>query len=283
MGAKRIGGLTAPIQRLGRHLGLALGPILCLSLAMPAMAADGKDDPFAAYRSGDKYSGYVIADPTTREIQDDDFMNASFLWVDKAKDLWTTADGAAGKSCADCHGDVESLKGAGTRYPTTDAETGKFMNMEMRINDCRERRMEAKPWKFESDELIGMTALVKLQSRGMPMNVDITGPNEEWFKRGEEFYFTRRGQLNLACADCHITSEKHMIRAELLSQGMPNGFPTYRMKWQKLGSLHRRLRGCNDQIRAERLPGLGEDYLAVETYISWRANGLPVETPSVRK
>ncbi|MFA7429402.1 MAG: sulfur oxidation c-type cytochrome SoxA [Rhodospirillaceae bacterium] len=269
MGAKRIGGLTAAV--------------LAFALATPALANDAKDDPFAAYRNGDKYSGYVVADPTTREIQDDDIMNPAFLWVDRAEPLWSKAEGTANKSCADCHGDVASLKGAATSYPKTDAETGKFMNIELRINDCRERRMGATPWKFESDELLGMTTLVKLQSRGMPTNIDITGPNEKWFKKGEEFYFTSRGQLDLACADCHITGAGQKMRAEVLSQGMPNGFPTYRMKWQKLGSLHRRLRGCNDEIRAAQLPGLGEDYLAVETYITWRAQGLPVESPSVRK
>ncbi|KJS34479.1 MAG: cytochrome C [Rhodospirillaceae bacterium BRH_c57] len=269
MGAKRFGGLAATI--------------LAMTLAVPAFASDAKDDPLAAYRSGEMYSGYVTGDPSSREIQDDDMMNPSFLWVDKAAELWTTADGTAGKSCADCHGDVESLKGAATKYPTTDAATGKFMNVELKINDCRERQMGAAPFKFESDELLGMTTLVKLQSRGMPMNIDITGPNEKWFKKGEEFYFTSRGQLDLACADCHITNEGMYMRAEKLSQGQPNGFPTYRMKWQKLGSLHRRMRGCNDNIRAEKLKGLGEDYLAVETYISWRASGLPVETPSVRK
>lgn len=257
-----------------------------LAAAAPALAADqtAAADPMAQYKTdAGTYSGYVVADPTTREMQDDEFMNPGMLWVDNAKPLWTTADGSAGKSCADCHGDVESMKGVATRYPTTDKETGKFMNVELRINDCRERRMGAKPWKYESDELLGMTALVKMQSQGMPVNVDISGPNEAWYKKGDEFYHTPRGQMDVACVDCHVQNEGMMMRAEKLSQGQSNGFPTYRLKWQKLGSLHRRFRGCNNNIRAERLPYGSDEYLALELYVAWRGNGLPIEAPSVRK
>lgn len=269
MGAKTLGGVAAAL--------------VAVALAAPALAADGKDDPLAKYRAGDAYSGYIPATEQTREMQDDDFMNPGMLWVEKAEDLWTQVDGEAGKSCADCHGDVSSLKGVATRYPTTDPETGKFMNMELRINDCRERRMQAKPWKWESDELLGMTALVKMQSRGMPVNVDITGPNKAWFEKGKKFYETPRGQLNMACVNCHVDNAGNRIRAETLSQGQTNGFPTYRLKWQKLGSLHRRFRGCNNNIRASKLPNGSEEYLALELYTAWRGNGLPIETPSVRK
>lgn len=261
------------------------GGILALGLiavgALPASAAG--DDPMAAYKSGDKFSGYVMADPTTREMQDDDFSNPGFLWVEKAESVWSVAEGTAGKSCADCHGDVSSLKGAATKYPTTDAETGKFMNVELRINDCRERRMGATPWKYESAILIGMTSLVKLQSRGEPVNVSIDGPNAPWFEKGEDFYYTSRGQLDLACNDCHETLQGQYMRAEKLSQGQSNGFPTYRLKWQGLGSLHRRFRGCNENIRADKLAYGSDEYLALELYVAWRGNGLNIESPSVRK
>lgn len=261
-------------------LGGFVAAALAAAVALPAYAAE---DGLDAHRAGDKYSGYVTADPSTREMQDDDFMNPAMLWVEKGQELWETADGTEGKSCADCHGDISEMKGVATRYPTTDEETGKFMNVELRINDCRERRMGAEPWKYESEELLGMTAAVKMQSRGMPMNVSIDGPNREWFEKGEEFYHTRRGQMKLACEDCHVKNEGMMMRAELLSQGQSNGFPTYRLKWQKVGSLHRRFRGCNNNIRAAKLPYGSDEYLALELYVAHRGEGLPVESPSVRK
>lgn len=260
-------------------LGGLVAAALTAVVALPATAADDLD----AYRSGDAYTGFVTATDETREMQQDDFMNPGMLWVEKGMELWETADGSVGKSCQDCHGSIEDMKGVATRYPTTHEESGKFFNIETRINECREQLMGAKPWKYESDELLGMTAAVKMQSRGMPMNVDITGANAEWFEKGKEFYHTRRGQMKLACEDCHIKNEGMMMRAELISQGQSNGFPTYRLKWQKLGSLHRRFRGCNNNIRAAKLPYGSDEYLAVELYVAHRGQGLPVESPSVRK
>ena len=74
-----------------------------------------------------------------------------------------------------------------------------------------------------------------------------------------------------------------MLRAEELSQGQSNGFPTYRLAWQKLGSIQRRFRQCNSQIRAEALPYGADDYVDLELYLASRGQGLPVESPSVRK
>jgi sulfur-oxidizing protein SoxA len=235
------------------------------------------------YMAGDKRSGYTYATPETQEMQDDDFINPAFLWVDRAAELWREADGEAGKSCADCHDDAEeSMKGVGARYPVYFEPWGKLMNLEQRINWCRAENMKAEPWKWESDELLGMTAYVKLQSRGMPVAASIDGPAKPFFEKGKAFYFQRRGQLDMACAHCHEQNAGKMIRANLLSEGMSNGFPTYRLKWQKLGSLHRRLRGCNRQVRATPYKTGSDEYVNLELYLAWRAKGLPVEAPSVR-
>jgi hypothetical protein len=102
-------------------------------------------------------------------MQDDDFANPAFLWVDYGTELWEDVNGAAGKACSSCHGDAEdSMKGVGTSYPVYSAELGKPINLEQRINKCRVDNMQAKAWKYESRELLGMTAYVKSQSRGMP-------------------------------------------------------------------------------------------------------------------
>lgn len=237
---------------------------------------------WGAYQIGNKRSGYTYAQPETRAIQDDDFENPAFLMIDAAGVQWDTVDGAQGKSCASCHGEVASMTGVATRYPVYFEPWGKMMNIEQRINYCRTENMGAEPWKWESDELLGMTMLVKVLSRGMPMNVSIDGPAAPFYEKGKEFYYTRRGQLDLACSNCHMDHPGQMLRANHLSQGMPNGFPTYRLKWQKAGSLHRRLRGCNRQVRAEPYKPGADEYVNLELFLSHRANGLPVETPAVR-
>jgi sulfur-oxidizing protein SoxA len=235
------------------------------------------------YQVGDKRSGYTFSAVETRAMQDDDFANPAFIWIDVGEELWETVEGTEGKSCASCHADVqESMKGVATTYPKFDAEVGKLLNLELRINRERETRMGAKPWKYESRELLAMTAFVKNQSRGMPVNVSIDGPAAPFFEKGKEFYNQRRGQLDMACANCHMDYPDTMIRANRLSQGHANGFPTYRLKWQKLGSLHRRFRGCNKQVRAQPYPFGSDEYVNLELFLGWRDKALPVETPSVR-
>jgi sulfur-oxidizing protein SoxA len=228
-------------------------------------------------------SGYHFRSPETQALQDDDFDNPGFLWVDQGEDLWANVDGSAGKACASCHADVSSMKGVSPAYPKVDEASGKLMSVEHKINQCRTERMDAEPLKWESDEMLALSALVRTQSRGLPVAPDISGPAEPFFEQGKDFYYERRGQLDMACANCHENNYSQSIRSDVLSQGQSNGFPTYRLKWQKLGSLHRRFRGCNRQVRAEPFPAGSDIYTNLELYLAWRGIGLPVEAPSVRQ
>jgi len=158
----------------------------------------------------------------------------------------------------------------------------KPINVEQRINQCRAERMGAEPWKWESRELLAMTIYVKTQSHGKPVDVVLSDELMPFYEKGKEFYYQRRGQLDMACSNCHVDYPGGQLRANILSQGQPNGFPTYRLKWQKVGSLHRRFRGCNKQVRATPYKAGSDEYVNLELFLTHRANGLPVETPSVR-
>jgi sulfur-oxidizing protein SoxA len=241
------------------------------------------EENWGAYQVGDTRSGYTYAKAETRAIQDDDFENPAMLWVDTGGELWEEVDGEAGKSCASCHGDAEeTMAEVGATYPVYFEPWKKLMNVEQRINYCRTENMKAKAWKWESRELLAMTAFVRHQSRGKPVAVKIDGPAEPFYEKGKEFYYQRRGQLDMACKNCHEDNAGNMIRANLLSQGHSNGFPTYRLKWQKVGSLHRRFRGCNKQVRATPYKAGSDEYVNLELYLANRGRSLPVETPAVR-
>lgn len=244
---------------------------------------DPKDPHMSKFVAGDKRSGYTFAEPETRAMQDDDFQNPAFLWVEKGEKLWSKKDGEAGKSCADCHGEPAKMKGVGASYPKFDAKLGKLVDLEQRIMQCRTEQMKASEWKWESDPLLSMTTFVKYQSRGMPVSASIDGPAKPFFDKGKEAYYLRRGLNDMACKHCHEDNPGNYIRTELLSQGQANGFPTYRLKWQGLGSFMKRVRGCNEEIRAEPLPWGADEYVNLELYLAWRGQGLTVETPSVRK
>jgi sulfur-oxidizing protein SoxA len=117
----------------------------------------------------------------------------------------------------------------------------------------------------------------------MPVAVSLDLQNRKNFERGRDLYMTRSGQMNLACTHCHDRNWGRQLLGETISQGHGNAYPAYRLGWQSAGSLARRIRACYFGLRAE-MPGYGaQELLDLELYLAWRANGLPVETPGVRR
>ena len=230
------------------------------------------------------YSGWRFRSNETQTLQTDDFENPAMVAVEYAIEIWDTAAGTSGKSCADCHGAVEdSMAGLRAGLPKWDDAAGRPMTLENLINRSITEHQGAEKWKWESVEMLAMTTLIGMQSRGMPVAVQTDGPMAEWWEKGKELYYTRVGQLDIACANCHEDNWGKMIRADHLSQGQSNGFPTYRLKWQGLGSLHRRFKGCMKQIRATPYKPGGDEFTALELYVASRGEGLSVETPAVRQ
>lgn len=259
-------------------------------LALVAIGGSGGADDVGSASDWDihatadgRRSGYTYAAAETRAMQDDEFENPGYIWVEKGAELWHSTDGSAGKSCMSCHDTAaRAMRDVGTRYPVFASELGKLINLEQRINQCRTERMGAAAWPWESEQLLAMTTFVRHQARDRPMSPVVDGPAAPFFEAGKAFYHARRGQLDLACIHCHEMNHGNMLRAQHLSWGMSNGFPTYRLKWQALGSLQRRMIGCIRDIRSEPYPAGADEYVNLELYLAWRARGLPVETPSVR-
>lgn len=230
-------------------------------------------------------SGWHYRTPETRAMEADSFQNPGMLGVEQGAEIWNTVEGSEGKSCASCHDDAAvSMKGVGAAYPKWDADSGKPINIEGRINKCRVENMGAEAYEFDKSGQKPLTAFIKHQSFGMPVAVDLSeGEMQSWWDKGKETYYLRTGQLNLSCASCHEQNNGKYIRADHLSQGNVNGFPTYRLKQNKLISLHNRFRGCIRDTRAE-FPGAFSDTLmGLEVYTTWRGTGLSVETPGVRQ
>ncbi|UWQ55263.1 sulfur oxidation c-type cytochrome SoxA [Leisingera caerulea] len=242
--------------------------------AAPAHVADVLDEVM---------SGWHFRSDETQALQMDDFENPAMVFVDQAQEAWDTADGSEGKSCASCHGDVEeSMAGVRAVYPKWNEEAGEVRTLNMQINDCRENQMGAEKWKYSGGDMAAMEALISVQSRGMPVNVAIDGPVQSTWEKGKEMYYTRTGQLELSCANCHEDNYGNMIRADHLSQGQINGFPVYRLKNTKLNTAHARFKGCVRDTRAETYKPGSAEFVALELYVASRGNGLSVEAPSVR-
>jgi len=248
--------------------------ILLLLAAMPSGPAAA--EPLA--------SGTTFQSENLQNQQADEAVNPGMLWVSEGAQLWQLPQGAANRSCAACHGPAEeAMKGVAPRYPAVHRPSGRLLNLEGRINLCRARNQKAEPYAYESDELLSLTAFVARQSLGMPMNVETDGAAAPYYKAGEAFFQQRQGQMNLSCAGCHVENAGRRLRGDTISHGLGNGYPAYRLEWQSLGSLHRRLRACSLGVRALQFDHGSPEYVSLELYLADRAKGVPVEAPAIRK
>jgi sulfur-oxidizing protein SoxA len=136
-------------------------------------------------------------------MQRDDFDNPGMVFVDRGLDSWNKAQGVNGESCAGCHQGPETLAGLRAVTPRVDAKTGKLMTVENYIQSCVTERMGLEEWGWTGDKMKDMLALISLQSRGMAVNVAVDGPAASFWEAGKDIYYTRFGQLEMSCANCH--------------------------------------------------------------------------------
>ncbi len=241
----------------------APGKAMLLAAAVLSMAAaprSGRDD----------------ASPAVQAMQDDDTANPAMLWVQQGLALWSQ------QGCVSCHGGIEKMRGVAARYPAYDPRIGGPITLAARVNQSRTERQGQPAWSPDSDEMLSMTAAIGLQSRGVPVAIDGEGPARPFIDQGRALFTQRQGQLNLSCAQCHDDLAGQRLGGARIPQGQPNGYPLYRLEWQSMGSLDRRLRNCLTGVRAEPLPAGSPEMAALQFFLGWRSNGLLVETPAVR-
>lgn len=215
----------------------------------------------------------------TRAMQDDDATNPAVLWLLDGEAAWNRKAGGAHKACADCHG-IEKMKGVAARYPAFRA--GKLINLDQRINACRLEQQAAPALQLESRELLALSAYVGRQSRGLPIEIAVSEATKPFLDAGRAAFHRRQGQLHLACSQCHDQNWGKSLAGNLVPQAHPTGYPIYRLEWQNLGSLQRRLRNCMIGVRAEPYAYGAPEYVELEYYLMWRARGMKLETPAVR-
>jgi sulfur-oxidizing protein SoxA len=230
----------------------------------------------------ERRSTYEDMSAETRAMQDGDTDNPGMLWVLDGDAQWRTKAGKAAVACAGCHGEAaRSMQGVAARYPAYDPSRGTAIDLAGRINVCRAERQEAPELKRESKELLALTALIARQSRGLPI-VSQDERLKPAIDAGRTIFNMRQGQLDLACTQCHDDNRGRKLAGITLPQGHPTGYPLYRLEWQTLGSLQRRLRNCLIGMRAEPYAYGAPEYIALEAYLMWRARGMPMESPAVR-
>jgi len=231
----------------------------------------------------ERKSGYALMSRDTQKMQDDRTANPGTLWVLEGETLWSQKAGSAAKSCANCHGNSgSSMKGVAARYPAYNATLRRPINLEQRINICRTERQHATPFAYESKELLALSAFVGSQSLGRKIAPPADKRLTPFRNTGRDLFDLRQGQLNISCAQCHNDNWSRRLSGAIIPQAHPTGYPLYRLEWQSLGSLQRRLRNCLIGMRAEPFEYGAPEYVALELYLMSRARGMRIETPAVR-
>ena len=253
-------------------------PIVAVVLLAGLAVVQAEEIPLAERRSG-----FDFMSRETQATQRDDASNPGMLWVADGEALWNAKPNASARACAECHGDAkQSMRGVAARYPAFDAEAQRPIDLAQRINQCRQERQQAPPFRPESKELLALTAFVAHQSRGLAVAPPDDARLTPFLEDGVALFRRRLGQLNFSCANCHDDNWGKRLAGNVIPQAHPTGYPIYRLEWQTLGSLQRRLRNCMIGVRAEPYPYGAPEFVALELYLNWRARGMPLETPGVR-
>lgn len=260
---------------LEKRLSLAIlfSLTILLSFHAPLQA-----DPVGAERQ----SSYVLMSPDTKAMQDDPLLNPATFAVLDGQVLWQEIAGKKNQSCASCHGDATvSMKGVAASFPKLNT-AGQLLSLTGRINQCRTEQQSATPFAFESKPLLALSAFVANQSKGMPITVERTPANEAALASGQRLFNQRMGQLNLSCAQCHAERAGQKLAGNPIPQAHPTAYPIYRLEWQAVGSLERRLRNCLVGVRAEPFAFGSNELLELELFLAWRARAMLLESPGVR-
>ena len=232
----------------------------------PALAAEIPLD--------ERKPGYDFMGRETRAMQDDDTANPGMFAVLDGEALWNRKAGAAQKSCADCHGDAAaSMKGVAARYPAFSRRAGGRSTSNSASTCAAPSSRRRRALAPESKDLLALEAYIGRQSRGMPIAVAIDGRARPFFEAGRATFLRRQGQLNFACASCHDDNWREKLAGSPITQAHPTGYPLYRLEWQSVGSLQRRLRSCLAGMRAEPYPYGADELVDLELYLKWRARG----------
>jgi sulfur-oxidizing protein SoxA len=275
---------------------LFVATALAISLGLPPLVAQADpEDDLKAFRNyymerfpdtpfEDFANGVYSIDKASREQweQLEEFPPYE-LAIAEGEELFNTPF-ANGQTYASCfrNGGI-GVKGD---YPYYDEERREVVTLELAINECRIKNGE-KPLKYKSGDIASISAYMAYTTRGQKVNIPTprTVGALAAYNEGKRFYYTRRGQLNMACAHCHIDNAGNMIRTEILSPslGHMTHFPKYRLKWGGMGTVHRRVGGCNSQVRAKSFAAQSVEYRNLEYFLTYMSNDLPWNGPGVRK
>ncbi len=258
---------------------------VCLKAALLLIATTllGNMAHAADWPSSPQLSGNAFLSPGLVALQNDATNSPVAVWLDKGTALWSASTGS---SCQSCHGPISTMQKSASSFPRLSPDGKSLINLDDQIINCRKRSGYTQD-KLEDEDVLALSAVLHQAAMGQTINLQPPeGHKEQWQTRlnqGAKMYTARLGRINLACVHCHDQGVGRQMRSDVISPGNPTGFPIYRMSWQRLGSIDRRLRACYSGVQAV-LPPAGDPVLRdLELYLKVRANGMLLDGPSIRR
>lgn len=174
------------------------------------------------------------------------------------------------------------MRGVAATYPKYVASQKRVMNLSQQINQCRVSKQKLPAMPPEDDALLALETAIAIESRGLPTQAAPHPALTRALAQGKKIFHTRMGQVDLSCHDCHVRNAGKRLSGSMIPEAHPTGYPIYRLEWQTVGSLARRLRGCFVAVRAEPFAVGSIELIALEAYLMQRAKGMKFESPGVR-
>jgi L-cysteine S-thiosulfotransferase len=244
------------------------------ALAITSATLSYAQSSLKPYAATDLRSGATFMPPHLQKLQGDDDQNPAMLWVDSGRALFE-------RDCKSCHTEV---RGLATKLPRVEAN-GHVTTLESQINACQTQRVKGNQSTYarESEPLLSLATYVAFSSRGLKQEIATNVTETAAFQRARDMFHAVQGKLDFSCAACHDKLAGRRVRTQAISQGHGVGFPAYRVEWQTVGSLNRRLRACFFGMEANVPPASNPILADLELYLAWRAQGLSIEAPAVRR
>ena len=282
--------MTAALQ-LGRsRTGAAVLSALAMTWLLQGCTPSLRANPATPTAAGAeaaapaRLSGYHFMSRSTQALQDEDSQNPAFLWVEDGRKRFEA-------QCAGCHnaeGGRDKLRDVATRYPAFDTATGKPISLAGRIEQCQSQRVTSaaggisKEKDKDKDGLLALESFLAHAARGLLIAEPADPRLAPFIKQGQQWWQQRLGQIDLSCADCHDRLAGQRLAGSTIPQAHPTGYPVYRLEWQGLGSLQRRMRGCLVGVRAEPFADGADEWVLLELALKARAAGMTIDAPAVR-
>ena len=227
--------------------------------------------------------GAMITNPDARAQYDQIMEFPPFIGdIEAGRRIWDTPF-RNGRRFADCFAD--GGRNVVGNYPYYDAAAGRVITFEAALNRCLKDNGEPEMAYGQRSPMGVLTAYARTLSDGMRMNVKVDSPAARaHFEAGRDLFFRRIGQLNAACAGCHLHHAGSTMRMEIISPALGHAthWPIFR-GGEELMTFQGRFKRCMEQMRAVPFGYDSGEWNDLEYFLSYLSNGIPLKSSVMRK